>query len=97
MWKNEYAESGHLSIFTVLKYLMMLFEVQFKKKIQGFIFTPYQRHWQHVGPCSSDFVKVKTLLNNAFKGSALLNLLYNIEREENDIIHNFDFRTFWGV
>ena len=27
------------------------FEVQI---FQGFIFTPYQRHWQHLGPCSSD-------------------------------------------
>ena len=38
---NEYGESGHLSIFTVLKHLMMLLKYNF----QGFIFTPYQRHW----------------------------------------------------
>ena len=24
-----------------------------------FNFTPYQRHWYHLGPCSSDFFKVK--------------------------------------
>ena len=28
MGENEYGESGHLSIFTLLKHLMMLFEVQ---------------------------------------------------------------------
>ena len=44
------------------------FEVQF---FQGLIFTPYQRHWLHVGICSSDFFKVETLLNNAFKGQLL--------------------------
>ena len=36
------------------------FEVQV---FQGCIFTPYQRHWSHVGTCCSDFLKVKTLLN----------------------------------
>ena len=55
--------SGHLSIFTLLKHLMMLLKYNF---FQGLIFTPYQRHWYHLGPCSSDFFKVKTLLNNAF-------------------------------
>ena len=30
------------------------FEVQF---FQGFIFTPYQRHRYHLGPCSPDFLK----------------------------------------
>ena len=34
MGKNK---SGHLSIFTVLKHLMV-------QIFQGFIFTPYQRH-----------------------------------------------------
>ena len=38
----EYGESGHLSIFTLLKHLMMLLKYKF---YQGFIFTPYQRHW----------------------------------------------------
>ena len=42
MGVNEYGESGHLSIFTLLKHVMIsAFEVQF---FQGFIFTPYQRH-----------------------------------------------------
>ena len=61
--------SGHLSIFTLLKHLMMLLKLLKYNFFQGFIFTPYQRHWYHLGPCSSDFFKVKTLLNNAFKFS----------------------------
>ena len=40
-----HGESGHLSIFTLLKHsfeaLNDAFEVQF---LQGFILTPYQRH-----------------------------------------------------
>ena len=39
--ENEYGESGHLSIFTLLKHLMMLFKYNF---FQGFSFTPHQRH-----------------------------------------------------
>ena len=42
MGENEYGESGHLSIFTLFEALNDAFEVQF---FQGFIFTPYQRHW----------------------------------------------------
>ena len=38
---NEYGESGHFSMFTLLKHLMMLVKYNF---FQGFIFTPYQRH-----------------------------------------------------
>ena len=46
MGENEYGESGHLSIFFLLKieglkHLMMLLK---QKHFQGFIFTPYQRH-----------------------------------------------------
>ena len=37
MGKNEYGESGQLSIFTLLKHLMMLLKYNF----QGLIFTPY--------------------------------------------------------
>ena len=49
--------------FHCFKALYDAFEVLF---FQGFIFTPYQRHWYHLGPCSPDFLKWK-LLNNAFK------------------------------
>ena len=38
MGENEYGKSGHLSIFTTLKHLMMLLPVQI---FQGLIFTPY--------------------------------------------------------
>ena len=37
MCENEYGESGHLSIFTLLKHLMMPFKDKF---YQGFIFAP---------------------------------------------------------
>ena len=42
--------------FHRFKALFDAFEVQF---FQGFIFTPYQRHWYHLGPCSLDFLKWK--------------------------------------
>ena len=35
MGENEYGESGHMSIFTLLKHLMMLLKYFF---FQGFIF-----------------------------------------------------------
>ena len=40
--ENEYhGKSGHLSIFTLLKHLMVLLTYKF---FQHLIFTPYQRH-----------------------------------------------------
>ena len=39
--ENEYGESGHLCIFTLLKHLMMLLKYNF---FQGFTFTHYERH-----------------------------------------------------
>ena len=42
MGGNEYGQSGHLSIFTLLKHLIMFLKYKF---FEGFIFTPYQRHW----------------------------------------------------
>ena len=66
--KMSMGESGpfwpHSVYFHSFEALNDAFEVQF---FQGFIFTPYQRHWYHLGPCSSDFFKVKNCLNNAFK------------------------------
>ena len=38
MGENEYGESGHVSIFTLLKHLMMLLKYNL---FQGLIFTPY--------------------------------------------------------
>ena len=51
MVENEYGKSGHSSVFTSLKNLMMLVKCNF---FQGFIFTPYT---------DSTFLKAK---NNAF-------------------------------
>ena len=59
MGGNEYGESGPfwpLVHFHSYEALNDAFEVQI---FQGFIFTPYQRHWYHLGPCSSDLFKVK--------------------------------------
>ena len=56
MGRNEQDKSGHLSIFTSLKHLMVLLRCNFS---QGFICTPYQRHWHHVRTCSSDYFKWK--------------------------------------
>ena len=53
-----------LAYFRFFEALNGAFEVQF---FQGLIFTPYQRHWQHVGTCNTDFFEVKTLLNDAYK------------------------------
>ena len=41
MGRNEYDESGHLSIFTLLRHLMMFL----KCKFSWLHFAPYQRHW----------------------------------------------------
>ena len=41
MGDNEFGKSDHLSIFTLVKHLIMLLKYLF----QGFILTPYQRHW----------------------------------------------------
>ena len=52
-----------LAYFRFFEALNGAFEDNF---FQGFIFTPYQRHWQH-RDMQLRFFKVKTLLNNAFK------------------------------
>ena len=67
MGENEYGESGHLSIFTLLKPLMMLLKYNFFSGLHFYILTKDTDSM--LGPCSSDFFKVKTLLNNAFNGS----------------------------
>ena len=46
--ENEYGKCDHLYIFISLKHWMMLLKC-------GFIFTPFHRHWNQVGPCSWDF------------------------------------------
>ena len=63
MGRNKYGISGHLQYFRFFEALNGAFELPF---FQGFIFTPYQRHREHVGTCSSDLKKVKSLLNDAF-------------------------------
>ena len=56
-WKVSDGKSGYLSFFTSLRHLMMLLKCNF---FQGFIFTPYQRHWSiALTPCRSDFLKWK--------------------------------------
>ena len=64
MGGNEYGESGHLFIFTLLKHLMMLLKYNFFRA--SFLHLTKDTDRLVCRPCSSDFFKVKTLLNNAF-------------------------------
>ena len=48
-----------LAYFCFFEALTSAFEVQF---FQGFIFTPYQRHWWHEETCSSDFFKSENIV-----------------------------------
>ena len=51
MGENEYGKSGHLSIFTPLKHLMMLLKYSCFRAS----FLHHIKDTEHVGPCSSDF------------------------------------------
>ena len=66
MGGNEYGESGHLSIFTLLKHLMMLFEVAI---FSGLHFYTLPKSLIACRAMQLRFFKVKTLLNNAFNHS----------------------------
>ena len=61
-WENEYGESGHLSIFTLLKHLMMLLKYNFFKASFAHLIKDTDSMQLRF------FFKVKALLNNAFKG-----------------------------
>ena len=63
MGENEYGESGHLSIFTLLKHLMMLLKYNFS----GLHFYTLPKTLIACRAMQLRFFKVKTLLNNAFK------------------------------
>ena len=66
MGGNEYGESGHLSIFTLLKHLMMLLKYKFFRA--SFLHLTKDTDSMYIGPIMQlrFFLKVKTLLNNAF-------------------------------
>ena len=65
MGENEYGESDHLSIFTLLKHLMMLLKYNFFSGLHFFYTLP-----KTLIACRATqlrfFFKVKTLLNNPF-------------------------------
>ena len=63
MGKNEYGESGHLSILTLLKHLMMLLKYNF---FSGLNFYTLPKTLIACRAMQLRFFKVKTLLNNAF-------------------------------
>ena len=63
MGENEYGESGHLSIFTLLKHLMMLLKYSFS----GLHFYTVPKTLIACRAMQLRIFKVKTLLNNAFK------------------------------
>ena len=60
MGENEYGESGHLSNFTLLKHLMMLLKYTFFRASFVHLTKDTNRAMQ------LRFLKVKSLLNNAF-------------------------------
>ena len=63
MGENEYGKSGHLSIFTLLKHLMMLLKYNFS----GLNFYTLSKTLIACGAMHLRFFEVETLLNNAFK------------------------------
>ena len=63
MGENEYGESGHLSIFTLLKHLMMLLKYNFS----GLHFYTLPKTLIGCRDMQLRSFKVRTLLNNAFK------------------------------
>ena len=63
MGENEYGESGHLSIFTLLKHLMMLLKYNI---FSGLHFYTLPKPLIACRAMQLRYVKVKTLLNNAF-------------------------------
>ena len=62
MGENEYFESGHLSIFTLLKHLMMLLQYNFS----GLHFYTLPKTLIACMAMQLRFFKVQKLLNNAF-------------------------------
>ena len=60
MGGNEYGKSGHLSIFTLLKHLLMLLKYNFFSGLHFYTLS------ETLIACRAIF-KVETLLNNAFK------------------------------
>ena len=69
MGENEYGESGHLSIFTILKHLMMLLKYKF---FSGLHFYTLSKRLIACRAMQLRFFKVETLLNNAFDGFQLI-------------------------
>ena len=62
MGEDEYGESGHLSIFTLLKHLMLLLKYIFFRAS----FLHRTRDTDSMSGHAAQIFKVKTLLNNAF-------------------------------
>ena len=60
---NEYGISGHLHIFAFLKHLIMLLRCKFSVL---HLYTLSQTHGSMQGHAAQNFLKWKTLLNNAF-------------------------------
>ena len=61
MWGNEYGKSGHLSIFTLLKHLMMLLKYKIVRASFLHLVKDTDRAMQ------LRLFKVETLLNNSCK------------------------------
>ena len=64
MGENEYGISGHLHIFALLKHLIIAFKVFF---FSGLHFYTLSQTLVACSVLQFRFLKVETLLNNAFK------------------------------
>ena len=100
MGRNEYGISGQLHIFAHFKHLMVLLRC---KILQGFIFTPYQRHVAY-RDMKVRFFKVKTLVNDAFnknKGNIghILGFISLLYKGGNGITGKFSWRyeAKWNI
>ena len=89
MGENEYGESGHLSIFTLLKHLMMLLRCIFS----GLHFYTLSKALIACRNMQLRFFKVKTLLNNASGalrvGGITMPLKYHDWKIYNNTYRNF--------
>ena len=95
MGRNEYGISGHLHIFAVLKHLMVLLRCN----VSGLQFYTLSKTLiSCIGTCSTDFIKVKTLLDDAFKVSILVVHCTNIQRKKVNkwIIHLQVSKILWN-
>ena len=73
MGRNEYGESGHLSIFTLLKHYNDAFGSTIFFRVAKYVHYTLSKTLIACRAMQLRFLKVETLLNNAFKDKCLSN------------------------